>query len=471
MATQVQIPKLGLTMQEGTIASWQVGEGSEVTVGQVLYILETDKVETEVEAQAAGFLHQIYPEGTTLEPGEVVGWLLAQGENAPADAPPQPASPAPEAKPTAVVPETNAQTGDTANSPKPGGARQAASPKARRLAAELGVELAGVTGTGPKGRITADDVEGAAAQSPTLVAAEATDTDSASRQPISPLVRRLASSLNVELAKVAGTGLQGRITRIDVEAAAVMERAGAGAQAPAATTSVDGHKPGDAIPLRAMRGTIARRMHQSLAEMAQLTLEMDIDVSNLLATRDAVKIAWPPLGIAVPGYTDFVIKAVALALKSHPGMNATVTETEVQLLAGVNVGMAVALDHGLIVPVVHGADALGLGDIGAETTRLAQAARDGALGPDDLNGGTFSVTALGMFGIDFFTPVINPPNIGILGVGRIRDDVVWIDGAAAPTKRMVLSLTFDHRAIDGAPAAQFLGAVRDLLEAPADLLS
>lgn len=469
MATQVQIPKLGLTMQEGTIASWQVGDGSEVTAGQVLYILETDKVETEVEAQGAGFLHQIYPEGTTLEPGEVVGWLLAQGESAPAGGPPKPPGSPSGAEPTAAVPDS--QTAATGSSPKPDGARRAASPKARRLAAELGVELDGVTGTGPNGRITADDVEGAAAaaQSPTPVAVEATDT--AAPQPISPLVRRLATSLDVDLAKVTGSGPQGRITRIDVEAAAVMERAGTGAQTPPETMSVDGHQPGDAIPLRGMRGTIARRMHQSLDEMAQLTLEMDIDVSNLVATRDAVKIAWPPLGVAVPGYTDFVIKAVALALKSHPGMNATVTETEVQLLAGVNVGMAVALDHGLIVPVVHGADTLGLGDIGAETSRLAQAARDGSLGPDDLNGGTFSVTALGMFGIDFFTPVINPPNIGILGVGRIRDDVVWTDGAAAPTKRMVLSLTFDHRAIDGAPAAQFLATVRDLLEAPAGLLS
>jgi len=171
-----------------------------------------------------------------------------------------------------------------------------------------------------------------------------------------------------------------------------------------------------------------------------------------------------------PGYTDLVIAAVARSLADHPQMNATFSDTEITLRGPVNVGMAVALDDGLIVPVIRDADRLSLGELARESARLAAAARDGTLGVDDLADGTFTVSALGMFGVDAFTPIINAPQVGILGVNRLRDDVGWDGDVPVKQRRMKLSLTWDHRALDGAPAARFLGAVKALLEAPLRLL-
>jgi pyruvate dehydrogenase E2 component (dihydrolipoamide acetyltransferase) len=209
-----------------------------------------------------------------------------------------------------------------------------------------------------------------------------------------------------------------------------------------------------------MRGTIASRMHASLQEMAQLTLMMDVDMTAVVADRERRKTH----GVHTPGYTDYVIAAVARALGDHPHVNSQITEDGVALLPEVHVGMAVALDEGLMVPVVRNTPTLDLESLAAETSRLAAATRAGALQLADLEGGTFSVTALGMFGVDGFTPVINPPNTAILGVGRLRDEVAW-DGDT-PRRRTVLtlSLTWDHRAFDGAPAAEFASAVKGHLE-------
>lgn len=213
-----------------------------------------------------------------------------------------------------------------------------------------------------------------------------------------------------------------------------------------------------------MRGTIAKRMYGSLQDMAQLTLAMDADMDAVVADRAARKDA----GNA-PGFTDYVIAAAARALHDHPSVNAQVTPDGIALLPEIHVGMAVALDDGLIVPVVKHTDQLSLGRLGPETTRLAEAARAGTLAPDEVTGGTFSVTALGMFGVDAFTPVINPPNAAILGVGRLRDDVVVVDGQVRTTKRLTLSLTWDHRVVDGAPAAEFARTICDYLADPTRL--
>jgi pyruvate/2-oxoglutarate dehydrogenase complex dihydrolipoamide acyltransferase (E2) component len=221
-----------------------------------------------------------------------------------------------------------------------------------------------------------------------------------------------------------------------------------------------------------MRGTIARRMHESLRDMAQLTLTMDVEADRLVALRDQLRDDWE--GDAerrAPTYTDFIVKAVAVALRDHPRLNARVTEQAVELLTEVHVGLAVALDSGLVVPVLRHTDELSLSEVALETARLSGAAREGALGLDDFEGGTFSVTTLGSYGVDAFTPVVNPPNVGILGVGRLRDDVGWDGDQPRRVRRLTLSLTFDHRAVDGAPAAEFLAAVRDLLEHPSRLLA
>jgi pyruvate dehydrogenase E2 component (dihydrolipoamide acetyltransferase) len=216
-----------------------------------------------------------------------------------------------------------------------------------------------------------------------------------------------------------------------------------------------------------MRGTIAKRMHASLQEMAQLTLHMDADLDAVVANREARKAAGDA---ALPGFTDYVIAAAARALRLHPIVNSQVTDEGIALLPDVHVSMAVALDEGLIVPVIKNTLSLDLATLSNETKRLSSAAREGKLGLSELEGGTFSVSTLGMFGVDGFTPVINPPNTAILGVGRLRDDVVLgAKGKPTTVKRMTLSLTWDHRVFDGAPAAEFCRTIVELLGDPSAL--
>jgi pyruvate dehydrogenase E2 component (dihydrolipoamide acetyltransferase) len=217
-----------------------------------------------------------------------------------------------------------------------------------------------------------------------------------------------------------------------------------------------------------MRGTIAERMAASLDTMAQLTLDMSADLDAVVALREELADEMP--ADARPGYTDFVIAAAARALRQHPVVNSQVRDDHLELLPDVHVGMAVAVEDGLIVPVIEYADTLPVTDLSVETSRLATAARDRLLSLDELSGGTFSVTALGMFGVDSFTPVINPPNTAVLGIGRLRDDTVWDSGSPRPARRLTLSLTWDHRAFDGAPAASFCRTICEILAEPRQLL-
>ncbi|MEO1060748.1 MAG: dihydrolipoamide acetyltransferase family protein [Actinomycetota bacterium] len=480
VATEVQIPKLGLTMQEGTITSWEVEPGSVVAEGEVLFSMETDKVETTVESPAAGRFQPTAEEGDTFDCGVVVGYVLADGEDLPDGA--GSAAPAPAADEPAPTP---ARATEAAPPPAPVAAatvngRILSSPNARRVARELGVDLAQVAGTGPGGRIVSEDVEAAAAAgtaapapapAPAPAAAAAT-APTVSTAPASPLVRRLAEELGVDLAALAGTGVGGRVTRADVQRAAGTAAPPA-TEAPAAAAAPSGprHQPGDRIALTGMRKVIAERMHGSLQEMAQLTLTMDVDMDRAVELRSRLKDDWGSAGLPVPGYTDLIVKAAALALRAHPNVNAMVHDTEIELLDEINVGMAVSVPDGLMVPVIAGADALPLDALAAESSRLAAAARDGKLTLPELEGGTFSVSALGMFGIDAFTPVVNPPNVAILGVGRIRDDTAWDGDVPSRVQRMTLSLTIDHRAVDGAPGAEFLQTLKSLLENPMRLLA
>lgn len=218
-----------------------------------------------------------------------------------------------------------------------------------------------------------------------------------------------------------------------------------------------------------MRKVIAERMHASLQQMAQLTMGMEVAMDEAIKLRSQMVKEWESEGIR-PTYTDLIIKAVGKALVGHPLLNAIVRESEIELLREVHVGLAVALEEGLVVPVIRDTDRRSLKEISAESNRLALAARSGTLGLDEMAGGTFSVTSLGPAGVDFFTPIVNPPNVAILGVGRIHDGTEW--GGDHPIRRqtMTLSLTIDHRAVDGAPGAAFLSSVRELLEAPYRLL-
>jgi pyruvate dehydrogenase E2 component (dihydrolipoamide acetyltransferase) len=332
--------------------------------------------------------------------------------------------------------------------------RQFVSPNARRVARERGVDVTQLRGTGPGGRVITADVFEAPEQAAVAAAAAEAQRPSV----VSPLVRRDAVAAGVDLGSVpAGPG--GKIRRADVTAAAARQ----GAPEPGL--------PAQMIPLTGMRGVIASRMHASLQEMAQLTLGTDATMDAAVDLRARLKEQWSAAGIAVPTITDLIVRAAALALVGHPRLNASVQEQSILVQSDINIGIAVALDEGLIVPVVKNADWLPLSGIAAETKRLAAGARTGKLALPDLEGGTFTVSTLGSYGIDFFTPVITPGQVAILGVGRLRDSVRWDGATAVRTQVLTLSLTFDHRAVDGAPAADYLRSVVDRLQNPLSLLA
>jgi pyruvate dehydrogenase E2 component (dihydrolipoamide acetyltransferase) len=469
MATEFLMPKLGLTMEEGTITEWFADDGATITAGQPLLRIETDKTETDVEAAATGRLHRVGQVGETFACGDLIGWFLAEDEEAPGGAAPGAtaarAAAAPPSAPT--VPSAPTPAAVVANG------RVVASPLTKRLAAERGIDLRTVRGTGPGGRIVAADLDDlpatpapAAAGQPAPAPARPGPVTGAA--PATAAARSLADLLGIDLARVPIDPVEQRITR---EAVALHVRTLlATASPPTAAASEQPslppalQEPTRTVRLSGMRGTIAKRMHDSLRQMAQLTLFMDADLDAVVADRARRKES----GTA-PSYTDYVIAAAARALVEHPLVNSQITDEGVALLPEVHVGMAVALDEGLIVPVIRDTASLGLSSLSAESSRLAAAARAGALELPDLEGGTFSVSTLGMFGVDGFTPVINPPNTAILGVGRLREDVVIDDGEVGVRTRLTLSLTWDHRAFDGAPAADFCRTIVELLRDPAAL--
>lgn len=465
MSSEFLMPKLGLTMEEGTIVEWLVDDGAAITAGRPVLVIETDKTETEVEAVATGVLQRTGSVGDTFQCGEVIGYVLADGE-APQSAPTASPAPAPP-PPTAAGPAPARPTAPSATASVTPTGRIIASPNARRVAAERRIDIATVRGTGPSGRITSEDVvdvaEGRVATvaqvsgqpAPTAGPPVASPATIGQAPPATVAARQVADLLGIDLSTVPVDPADGRVTR---DAVARHVRALLAVPTKEPTPAIElapaMQAPSEMIRLSGIRGTIATRMHASLQQMAQLTLTMDADMSAVLSDRSRRKGTEPH----PPGVTDYVLAASARALRDNPRVNAQITDGGIALLPGIHVGLAVALDEGLIVPVVRDADRRSLEEIAPETTRLAEAARAGTLGPDDVQGGTFSVTALGMFGVDAFTPVINPPNVAILGVGRIRDD-----------GNMTLSLTWDHRAFDGAPAAQFTKSVCDHLADPSSL--
>jgi len=414
MPTEIYLIKVGMSMTEGIVEEWYIPDGGTVEAGELLYRLETEKVNLDVDAEATGTVRHAVAEGITMEPGDVVGYIYAAGEEIPD-----------------VLPGVASATAVAATANTPVSANTARTSEAAPV---------------PAGR---DAPAGAGAGRS------------------SPNARRLARELKIDLASVNGTGPGGRVTREAVAAAAESAASAAPADAAAANNQASG--VAQVLPLRGMRKTIAARMHESLTSMAQLTMDMDVVMDDAIALRSELIDQWQEHGTR-PTYTDLVVRAAAMALPQHPFMNAQLIDGNIHLMADVHVGIAVALEEGLIVPVVKQADQLGLQALVVESARLAKAARQSSLTIDELQGGTFTVSALGMFGVDSFTPIINAPQAGILGVNRIRDEVAW-DGAT-PVKRQVmrLSLTWDHRVLDGAPAAHFLAEVRDLLEAPHKML-
>lgn len=450
MAIEVTLPKLGLTMEEGTLEEWLVNDGDVITVGTPLLRLATDKIDVDVEAEAEGIIARAVPNGTTLPPGAVLGWLLAPGEAAPAGAAPVAAAAAPAEASAPAAPAAAAApvTHD--------GGRQFVSPNARRVADQLGVDVTQVAGTGPHGRVVSEDVEAAAA--------------AGSAKITSPLARRDAAQAGIDINAVQTDN--GFVTRKDVRDAISGQVISTPTQAPAAATGAVAsvQETASIIPMKGMRGTIAARMVQSLTEMAQLTHGFEVTMDAVVDLRATLKEQYRDLGLQVPSLNDFIVRAASLALRKHPILNSTIVDKEIHLLSHIHMGMAVAVPGGLMVPVIRDADTLSIFELARVTRELAEDCRAGSISLDALEGGTFAVTSLGTYGVDMFTPVINPGNVGILGVGRLREGGKWEGERFVKTQVLTLSLTFDHRVVDGAPAAEFLQTINELLARPLVLL-
>ena len=449
MAIEVTLPKLGLTMEEGTLEEWLVNDGDVITVGTPLLRLATDKIDVDVEAEAEGIIARAVPNGTTLPPGAVLGWLLAPGEAAPAGA-------APVAAPVAATAETSAPVAAAASAARitHEGGRQFVSPNARRAAHQLGVDVTQVAGTGPNGRVVSADVEAAAAAGTAKIT--------------SPLARRDAAAAGIDINAVQTDS--GFVTRKDVRDAISGQIVTPPAAAATGGAVASMQETASIIPMKGMRGTIAARMVQSLTEMAQLTHGFEVTMDAVVDLRATLKEQYRDLGLQVPSLNDFVVRAASLALRKHPILNSTIVDKEIHLLSHIHMGMAVAVPGGLMVPVIRDADTLSIFELARVTRELAEDCRAGSISLDALEGGTFAVTSLGTYGVDMFTPVINPGNVGILGVGRLRESGKWEGERFVKTQVLTLSLTFDHRVVDGAPAAEFLQTVNELLARPLVLL-
>ena len=436
MATNVLLPQWGMNMEDGTLTRWLVNEGDEIAEGQPLVEVETAKINSELESPATGVVsHIMAAEGSLVKVGELVAVIGEPGEDPPR---PEPGAP------TSAAGARRRQR-RTDGRPRGGGARQV-TPVARRLARDSGIDLDAVNGTGPRGRITEQDVRDAI---------EARQRPQRSRVQVVPRARMLARQESIDLADVSGTGPSGRITVADVERARAERDAGAARDAAVSET----------VPLTGLRKIIADRMTLSVSTMAQVTLTTEVDVTELLRLRESLVSEWRPHRMR-PLDLDLIIAAVAGALSEHPRLNAHLVDGDVVLLKEVNIGLAVAVPDGLVVPVLRGADSLDVLGIARAMRELADKTRKGDLGVDDVTGAGFTVTALSNYDIDVFTPIIDPPQVAILGLGRAIEKPVVVDGEIVVRSMMHLSVTFDHRALDGVPVAEFMRTLKGRLESP-----
>ncbi|HXG27908.1 MAG TPA: dihydrolipoamide acetyltransferase family protein, partial [Nevskiales bacterium] len=326
------------------------------------------------------------------------------------------------------------------------------SPRARRIAVELGVDWTELQGSGRTGRIVERDVRAAVQRAASRAAPQEAHGP---KVRVSPVAQRMAEAAGVDLAELARQTQGRRIQRDDVQAALA-----ARAQAAPPTGA-------KAVPASRIRRLIAQRMAESTHTAAAVTLTTEADATELVVLREQFKAALTPRGLVAPSYNDLLIKLAAVALQEHPFLNATWSEEQILLHEQIHIGLAVDTAEGLLVPVVRDVQSKSLRQISAESARLIEAALARQLQPDEMQGGTFTITNLGMYGIDAFTPIINLPQCAILGVGRIIARPWVVGEQVVPRQIMALSLTFDHRLVDGAPAARFLNTIREYIETPA----
>ncbi|MBC7217150.1 MAG: 2-oxo acid dehydrogenase subunit E2 [Candidatus Caldatribacterium sp.] len=409
MAKEVIMPKLGLTMEEGVINKWLVREGDRVEKGDPLFEVATDKVNMEVESPASGVVLKIlYPEGATVPITEVVAYIGEEGEEVPTPEKKAPTVAEVQGKPQEEVSVPSREEAVAEE-------RIKASPLARRLAKEYGIDLATIKGTGPGGRIVKEDVE------------------------------RARQALEEERKKVP--------VAERVEEVAAMKEA-----------------PGRVVPLSRMRRIIAERMSESVRTKPHFFIFQEVLAEELVRMRERLlPLIEKQTGLRV-SYTDILVKMVAKALERYPILNASFSEEGIIFHEDINIGVAVALEDGLIVPVIKEVQKKSIAQITVELHDLAERAKSGKLTPEEISGGTFTISNLGMFGVDAFTAIINPPESAILACGAIKKRPVFDGKDIVPLSVMELTLSCDHRLIDGAQAAQFMQFLKTLLEEPFALM-
>ncbi|MBI4766991.1 MAG: 2-oxo acid dehydrogenase subunit E2 [Deltaproteobacteria bacterium] len=418
MATQVVMPKLAMAMNQGKIVEWKIKEGDRVEKGQVIMVIETEKVTYDIEAPATGYFHIVTGIDETVPVNHVVAWIAASEEELKSL---QAESPSPAAGDEKAGPEEKvSSTQSTTPAQRPPEGKVKISPAARKMAEDHGISWAVLTGTGPGGRIVREDIEKA--------------IEAAKKEPASPPPVEWGGEV------------------------------------------IDGKRVKQALPLKGMRAAIAEHMVRSLHTAAQLTTTCEIDMSELIRIRNSFLVKEEEIGVRI-SFTDLLVFILSRVLKEQPRMNSSLIDNRVILWEDINIGVAVAvelseMETGLIVPVIRNTDRKSLLTISKEVKGLTKRARAMQLLPDDLGGGTFTITNFGVFGVGYSitTPVINQPEAAILGTGAVVDRVVAREGQMVIRPIMPLSLTFDHRLLDGAPIGKFFHRLQELLENPNLLL-
>ena len=441
MAIPVEMPKMSDTMEEGVLVEWLAEEGQAVAAGDVIAQVETDKATMDLEVYDDGvLLKRVVKAGDSVPIGSLIAVLGKEGEDA-GSIVSQYGGPSGDGAATTPPAESDADSEppeetepSASDSPEPGaaapphsdGGRVKASPLARRMAEEAGLDLASMAGTGPDGRVVKRDVEAAMGGAP---ASKPAAVEPAAPKPIAP-------------------------------------------SAPSATPSLAAPSDGSDTRISQMRKTIAKRLAQSKFTAPHFYLTVDVDMGRAMAFRTDLNAIAAQQDLGKLSVNDLVTKAVAVALRRHPMVNASYLEDDgvIRQHAGAHVAIAVAMPDGLITPVVRDADRKGLAEIARETRDLATRAREGKLDPAEYAGSTFTTSNLGMFGIAEFTAIINPPNACILAIGATREVPVVQDGAVVPGQVMTLTLSCDHRVVDGATGAGFLGDLKAMLEEPSRML-
>jgi len=431
MAEIQRMPKSGYTMTEGKVISINVKTGDLVAKGDVLMEYETDKLVGQVTATVGGTILEIYvKEGDSVEVQGKLCLIGEKGETVSLKA----SMPVPSVTAVNTVPVLADEKPQAVHS----GSRIIASPVAKKIAAEKGINLASIKGSGPGGRIEKKDVE---------------DFTGVKDVKTTPAAALIAAERGINLGTIQGSGVNGRIHTADLQQ-----------QTGADSHTIDYYLEGISEPMSTMRKVIAKRMLVSKQEIPHVYYKKEIDASSILNVRENFAEAFAKKYNAKLSINDILIKAVSQVLIEFPLINARVDRDSVFYYKHVNIGLAVGIEGGLIVPVIHGAESKTLYEISREATTLVRKAREGVLKGDECSGGTFTVTNLGMFGLDEFSAVINPPEAAILAVGAVKEKAVFRDGICVPVKTMVLTLSADHRIADGVLAAQFMKRLADILE-------